>query len=180
MTDQLLESLNLASLLSLVKSLGADEDMKILNERILNLKRNEQIRVLKSCLKSNLKDNEKFIKMSHEKKLLGLAIEKQGENMISLGPKCYTQWNNDGNDSKVKLKGIRLKQNPHIDSESYVDILSKGGIESGCNTTLQMKNGNMARLTMNKIALTGKNNKGIVLENGTVLPFVFGAKYSEK
>jgi hypothetical protein len=160
-----------------VKSIGSDEDLKIMNDRILNLKRTEQIRALKSCLKSNLKEHEKFVQISHNKKLLGLAIEKQGDNMYALGPKCYTQFNNDNSKSKLKVTGIRLPQNPHITSESYVDILSKGGIESGCNTTLQMKNGNMARLTMNKIALTAKNNKGIVLENGSVLPFVHGAKY---
>jgi hypothetical protein len=32
--------------------------------------------------------------MAHEKKLLGLAIEKQGDNLIALGPKCYTAWDN--------------------------------------------------------------------------------------
>jgi hypothetical protein len=180
MIDSLLDTCTLTTLISLVKSIGTDEDMKILNDRIMNLKRTEQIRVLKSCLKSNLKDNEKFIQISHTKKLLGLAIEKQGENMCALGPKCYTQWNNDNSKPKLKVKGVKLGQNKHITSESYVEILYNGGIESGYNTTLQMKNGNMARLTMNKIAITSKNNKGIVLENGVVLPFVFGAKYECK
>jgi hypothetical protein len=66
MTNELLESLNLASMLSLVKSLGTDDDLKILNERIVNLKRTEQLNVMKNCLKANLKDNEKFIQISHD------------------------------------------------------------------------------------------------------------------
>jgi hypothetical protein len=176
MIDSLLDTCTLTTLISLVKSIGSDDDLKLVNDRIMKLKRSEQIRVLKTCLKSSLKEHEKFVQISHNKKLLGLAIEKQGENMISLGPKCYTQFNNDGK-SKLKVKGIRLQQNPHITSQSYVDILSKGGIESGCNSTLQMKNDVMSRLTMNKIAITGKNTKGITCSNGVVMPFVHGAKH---
>jgi hypothetical protein len=37
-----------------------------------------------------------------------------------------------------------------------------------------MKDDNMSRVTINKIALTGKNNKGYVCKNGCVLPFVYG------
>ena len=31
-------------------------------------------------------------KMAHEKKLLGCAIERQGLNLVALGPKCYSVW----------------------------------------------------------------------------------------
>lgn len=33
--------------------------------------------------------------IADEKKLLGCAIEKVGDHMIALAPKCYTIWNND-------------------------------------------------------------------------------------
>jgi hypothetical protein len=68
--------------------------------------------------------------------------------------------------------------NKHINPNSYQEILNSGGIESGKNITLQMKNGMMSRVTVNKTALTGKNTKGITCENGAVLPFVHNAKYT--
>ena len=30
-----------------------------------------------------------------EKKILSLSVEKYGDNMIALTPKCYTIWNSD-------------------------------------------------------------------------------------
>ena len=43
---------------------------------------------------------------AHEKKLLGLAIEKQGDNMIALCPKCYTSFNDDKKTIALKMKGV--------------------------------------------------------------------------
>ena len=77
------------------------------------------------------------------------------------------------------MKGVQKNQNKHITYESYQTILEEGGIISGSNSTLQMKNTQMSRLSINKIALTGSNTKGLTLENGCVLPFVYGAKYLE-
>jgi hypothetical protein len=178
MIDNLLESSSLASLLSLAKSLGTDEDVKILNDRIGKMSYTEQIDVLKRCLRKSLLDHEAFVRKSHEKKLLGLAIEKQGHIMIALLPKTYTQFNNDGK-AKLKLKGVQLRQNPHLTKDSYSEIIQNGIAISGQNNTLQMKNDVMSRLTINKIALTGKNNKGYTCENGCVVPFVYGAAVYE-
>ncbi|KAI5550094.1 DNA/RNA polymerases family, partial [Trichomonas vaginalis G3] len=47
--------------------------------------------VLMRNLKPKLKN--KAEEKAHEKKLLGLAIEKQGDNMVALCPKCYTSFN---------------------------------------------------------------------------------------
>jgi sporulation protein YlmC with PRC-barrel domain len=77
----------------------------------------------------------------------------------------------------MKNKGVKMSLNQHITNLSYKDIVENGGKIEGKNVTLQMKNGQMSRLTVNKTALTGKNNKGWVCENGCVLPFVHGAKY---
>jgi hypothetical protein len=164
MIENLLETNSMASILSLGKSLDID----------LNI--GSDLEGLKSLLRKSLLEHEKFVKKSHEKKLLGLAIEKQGHNMIALGPKCYTQWNDEGK-AKLKLKGVQLRQNKHITQESYSEIIDKGGVISGQNNTLQMKNDIMSRLTINKIALTGKNNKGITCSNGCVMPFEYEAKY---
>jgi hypothetical protein len=50
----------------------------------------------------------KFEQKAHEKKLLGLAIEKEGDNMIALSPKCYTTWNNDDEKTILKNKESRM------------------------------------------------------------------------
>ncbi len=111
---------------------------------------------------------------AHEKKLLGLAIEKQGDNMVALCPKCYTSWNEtDGviQTKAIKCKGVSIKQNPlsHLD---YCDIIFKGETKKGHNTGLQCKNGTMVKITMRKDALTGRHTKGVVQENGCVHPFL--------
>ena len=180
MIDYLLDNSHPASYLSLANSLFPDQidsdkfrnDLKTLSKTKLNDN-------LKQMLKQNLPKLEGFVKMAHTKKMLGLAIENQGDNMIALGPKCYTSWNNDGKKLSLKNKGVDIKQNSHITCNSYIEILTEQNICTGKNSTLQMKNGEMSRLTINKIALTGSNNKGVTLENGCVLPFVLGAEYIE-
>ena len=141
--------------------------------------KNLKVKELKRCLRNsmNTSEFESFIKMSHKKKLLGLAIENEGHNMIALSPKCYTSWNNDGKQLSLKNKGVNPNKNKHITYESYLNSALHGTVENGCNTTLQMKKNVMSRLTQNKIALTSKNNKSRTLNNGCCLPFVYGAHY---
>ena len=99
MIDDLLNVCTLASQKSLLKCLGGVD-----------------LKDLRAIL--SLPENEAFVKKSHEKKLLGLAIEKQGDNMIALGPKCYTSWNNDNKTLSLKMKGVQKNQNKHITYES--------------------------------------------------------------
>ncbi len=111
---------------------------------------------------------------AHEKKLLGLAIEKQGDNMVALCPKCYTSWNDDNGKITVKAtkcKGVSIKQNP-LKHEDYCNIINFGTTKLGRNTNLQCKNGTMVKIAMNKNALTGRHTKGVVQENGCVHPFI--------
>jgi hypothetical protein len=115
-------------------------------------------------------------RIAHEKKLLGLAVEKEGTHFIALAPKCYTNWVEDGKVT-LKCKGVSLKQNKHITKDSYMDILEKGDKIDGENSTLQFKNGMMSRLSITKTALTGKLTKVHVLENGVCLPLIKGVKY---
>ena len=108
-----------------------------------------------------------------EKKILGLAIEKQGENCIALAPKCYTIWNNDGTTKSLKLKGVSLKKN-RIVSADY-----KTALEStiqGKNINLQLKNHVMSKVTVHKNALTATHTKVVVLENQSCAPFIYGLK----
>ena len=106
-----------------------------------------------------------------EKKILGLAIEKEGENCIALAPKCYTIWNNDGTTKSLKLKGVSLKKNKIV-SADY-----KTALEStiqGKNINLQLKNHVMSKVTIHKNALTATHTKVIVLPNQACAPYFFG------
>ena len=80
--------------------------------------------------------------IQHEKKLLGCAIEKQGFNIVALGPKCYTTWGKqDDEEQKIsmKVKGVSLQTNPHIITDSYVEILDKQNKIDGTNYMLQYR-----------------------------------------
>ena len=119
-----------------------------------------------------------------DKKLLGLAIEKQGENMIALCPKCYTCWSDDVNPT-LKCKGVSLKQNRGINKECYEDVLKLGIKLDGQNLNLclknldpQTKNNEMCRITINKTALSGVHTKGRVCENGCVMPLIKDVNYA--
>ncbi|KAI5548200.1 DNA/RNA polymerase superfamily [Trichomonas vaginalis G3] len=114
---------------------------------------------------------------AHEKRLLGLAIEKQGDNMVALCPKCYTSFNGsiDGSDFKKiaqKMKGVSLRQNKQLTPKNYLDIINDKVIFDGQNINLQLKNGSMTRLTIGKTALTGAHTKAVCCENGCCMPFI--------
>ena len=115
-------------------------------------------------------------KLAHEKKLLGLAVEKECLNMDALSPKCYVSWN-DNKVTALKCKGINTKQNKQLTKDSYMDILDNGVICTGQNVNLQFKNGGMKQITISKTALSGKLTKSVVRENGTCLPLVQGCNY---
>ena len=108
-----------------------------------------------------------------EKKILGLAIEKQGENCIALAPKCYTIWNNDGTTKSLKLKGVSLKKN-RIVSADYKTALEN--TIQGKNINLQLKNHTMSKVTVHKNALTATHTKVVVLPNQACAPFIHGLK----
>jgi hypothetical protein len=108
-----------------------------------------------------------------EKKILGLAIEKEGENCIALAPKCYTIWNNDGTTKSLKLKGVSLKKN-RIVSADYKTALES--TVQGKNINLQLKNHTMSKVTIYKNALTATHTKVIVLPNQVCAPFIHGIK----
>jgi hypothetical protein len=117
---------------------------------------------------------------AHEKKLLGLAIEKQGDNMLALCPKCYTTWNADdtSNPISLKMKGVSKRQNKSINASHYLDVLFNDAKIDGTNINLTTKNGTIVKVEVNKTALTGVNTKGVTTEQGCVMPFIQGATYA--
>ena len=105
-----------------------------------------------------------------EKKLLGLAIEKEGENCIALAPKCYTIFNNDNTTKSLKLKGVSLKKNKIVSSDYRK---SMDAPIQGKNINLQFKGTNMSKITIVKNALTACHTKMYVLENHSCCPLGF-------
>ena len=81
-------------------------------------------------------------RMSHEKKLLGCAIEKQGLNIVALGPKCYTTWGTTENNEKqisLKVKGVNKNTNKHLNYKSYCEVIAEEKTINGTNYLLQFK-----------------------------------------
>jgi len=108
----------------------------------------------------------------NEKKLLGYCLEKGGDNMVALCPKCYTVWSNNEEDKpQLKAKGVSLKQNKNITQQDYLNIVNNGGSVTGINTTLQCKGSGYYKLQTFKTALSGVHTKMRVQPNGACLPF---------
>jgi hypothetical protein len=106
-----------------------------------------------------------------EKKLLGLAIEKEAENCIALAPKCYTIWNSNETIS-LRAKGISLKKNKQITSKDYQTAFTKP--IRGIDVHFRMKDGVMSQVTIYKNAITATHTKAVVLSNNSCAPFIYG------
>ncbi|KAA6374147.1 MAG: hypothetical protein EZS28_030325, partial [Streblomastix strix] len=108
-----------------------------------------------------------------EKKILGLAIERQGTVMYALAPKNYMIETNYCANSKIKLKGVNQKTNK-ITKDQIVDCINEGKITKCTNMRLGQKNHQMSQLSIEKNGITGIHTKAIVLENQSCCPYMFG------
>ncbi|KAA6354279.1 MAG: hypothetical protein EZS28_050194 [Streblomastix strix] len=108
-----------------------------------------------------------------EKKILGLAIERQGTAMYALAPKNYMIETNYCANSKIKLKGVNQKTNK-ITKEQIVDCINKDKITKCTNMRLGEKNHQMCQLAIEKNGITGIHTKAIVLGNQSCCPYLFG------
>ena len=117
-------------------------------------------------------NSDPILKIKDEKKLLGLAIENQGVNMIALAPKCYTI--DKVRSITVKSKRINKDQNS-LRFENYQDAIST--VIPGRNINLKLdRRGDdyqMSTKIIQKNALTGSNTKMVVLDNQACCPFGF-------
>ncbi|KAA6371313.1 MAG: putative Elongation factor 1-alpha, partial [Streblomastix strix] len=96
-----------------------------------------------------------------EKKILGLAIERQGTVMYALAPKNYMIETNYCANSKIKLKGVNQKTNK-ITKDQIVDCINEGKITKCTNNRLGQKNHQMSQLSIEKNGITGIHNKMVV------------------
>ena len=99
----------------------------------MNLQLNYSIMLFKiknttTNIYTNSCQNQILIQSKTRKKILGCSIEKTGENMIALAPKCYTKWNSKGQTKSLKLKGVSIKKNI-INSSDYKSIIEKNSVK---------------------------------------------------
>jgi hypothetical protein len=123
--------------------------------------------------------------LSDEKKLLGLAIENEKENMIALCPKCYSLFNDEEIDSgkaKMRVKGVSLKKNK-LCPNNYKGVIENKDNVNATNVNLQMKKYDdfleMSKVRVSKIALSYQHTKMIVLKNESCVPFIYGVDASK-
>ena len=131
-------------------------------------------------------------KIRQEKKLLGLSIEKEGDNCIALASKCYTVWDNpkdetylcdnpkdetylcdnhEGNTKALKVKGIKKEQS-NITYQDYIDVLTNNSVKTSTNVNLQLQDGVMSKISVYKNALTCAHTKMRVFKNQSCCPFL--------
>ena len=117
-------------------------------------------------------NDDKFLAIKDQKKLLGLCIENQGKHMIALAPKCYTI--DKVNTITTKSKGINKNHNK-LKFDNYSDAITS--VIPGKNVNLQLdRRGDdyqMSIKIVHKNALTGAHTKMVVLENQSCCPFGF-------
>ncbi|KAA6375004.1 MAG: hypothetical protein EZS28_029470 [Streblomastix strix] len=111
-----------------------------------------------------------------EKKILGLAIENEGTEMIALAPKNY--YIKVGEKEKIKLKGVNQKTTK-ISKQNIVDNINSGTITKAINMRLGQKNYIMSKIATEKNGITGIHTKMIVLKDQSCCPYIFGLKASD-
>jgi hypothetical protein len=117
-------------------------------------------------------------KIRDEKKLLGLAVEKEGDVFYGVSPKCYyfNCWEGKKHDELVKIKGVSLKYN-NIIRKDFERVVNKGEDVYGVNYQLKMHARGpmpheMYALKQKKIALRPLHNKMRVLADDSCAPFI--------
>ena len=131
--------------------------------------------------------------LADEKKLLGLAIEKEGTSMFALSSKCYTIATAKG--QAIKNRGISGKEGEMtsralmdrgIDvepsalcSDDYSTVVKKQLAGEECvlrSTSLNLRvfRGVMSKIRTSKNALTGVHTKMVLLKNQSCAPFIHG------
>ncbi|KAA6361194.1 MAG: hypothetical protein EZS28_043279 [Streblomastix strix] len=111
-----------------------------------------------------------------EKKILGLAIENEGTEMIALAPKNY--YIKVGEKEKIKLKGVNQKTTK-INKQNIVDNINSGTITKAVNMRLGQKNYIMSKIATQKNGITGIHTKAIVLKDQSCCPYIHGLKAND-
>ncbi|KAA6377523.1 MAG: hypothetical protein EZS28_026950 [Streblomastix strix] len=114
--------------------------------------------------------------LMNEKKILGLAPENQGTEIIAPAPKNY--YIKVGEKEKIKLKDINQKTTK-ISKQNIVDNIRDGTITKATNMRLGQKNYIMSKIATEKNGITGIHTKMAVLKDQSCCPHIFGLKASD-
>ena len=123
-----------------------------------------------------------------EKKLLGLAIEKEGMCMYALSAKCYSVltekgWSNRNRgvstkegDMTSRAMIVRGKDVPPsaLGGEDYYETVEQKRVFQSSSLNLRVIRGVMSKIESTKNALTGVHMKMVVLSNQSCAPFIHG------
>ncbi|KAA6380055.1 MAG: hypothetical protein EZS28_024418 [Streblomastix strix] len=119
-----------------------------------------------------------------DKKILDLAIENEGTEMIALAPKNYYikvgEKTNGLNEmkKKIKLKGVNQKTTK-ISKQNIVNNINSGTITKATNMRLGQKNYIMSKIATQKNGITGIHNKMVVLKDQSCCFYIFGITASD-
>jgi hypothetical protein len=117
--------------------------------------------------------------LENEKKLGGIAIEKEGDFLIAIAPKNYTIGiMADMAKAKLKMKGCNEERNKHITTQSYISNITDKEETKGENCGFHAINYKGQQMlfkdTVNKKCITGVHTKMIVLSNECCAPYIYG------
>jgi beta-galactosidase GanA len=108
----------------------------------------------------------------NEKKLGGVAVENEGDQLIAVAPKNYTISTN-GKD-KLKAKGCSLERNSQITAKDYLNSIENNTSINAENCGFHIKNDIFVKDLVDKVCISGIHTKMIVLENECSAPYVYG------
>lgn len=105
-----------------------------------------------------------------------MKLEELFTEGIYLKPKLYAQCNAESNKAEFHAKGVKLYQNPDLQSiDTYRSVLEHESVEFGSNMNIQKtkKLGSVENITMvqNKVALDSYDNKRKWLGHNVSEPF---------
>jgi hypothetical protein len=106
-----------------------------------------------------------------DKKLLGLAIEKQCESMIALAPKLYTCLTSSANKSEIKAKGVSKAVMKELKFNDYNHVITNKEVKAGSSENLQLHKAVMSKIKLTKNFLTAVHTKYRVTDDfSTCIP----------
>jgi hypothetical protein len=111
-----------------------------------------------------------------EKKLGGLCVEQEGDEMYAIAPKNY--YIRTSKCSKLKGKGYSRDRNKHITAKSFIDNIDKNTPVHASNCGFHLKHDELVKDVINKVAISGVHTKMIVLPNQCCAPYIYGIKAS--
>jgi hypothetical protein len=112
-----------------------------------------------------------------EKKLGGVAIEKEGNVMIAIAPKNYYIQTEER--PVMKAKGCSLGRNKQITPDDYIKNIKYDIPVNATNCGFRERKEVLVKEIVEKTAISGVHTKMIVLKNDACAPYIYELKASD-